>query len=216
MKQITADLWQTRLYSSGMLNSHAYFLQRPAEQGGNVLFYNSGDNAELAEMEQMGGVSHQLLTHRDEAGPSLARIRQRFASTLVSSEKEAPYISRHSEVDVLLDQHSDNYNGIQVLHTPGHTDGSLSFFYESPHGQSYLFSGDTFFLWNGNWTTFVLSQAGGNQQDMLSSLQLLKTISPDLVLSSGFVGEHRIETFSDHQWHSTLDQQIARLSRKSA
>lgn len=215
MKQIAADLWQTRLYSSGMLNSHAYFLQRPGSQG-NVLFYNSGDAADLDEMEALGGIDHQLLTHRDEAGPSQARIRQRFGSALVCSEVEAPYIGRHSEIDVRLDQHSDNYDGIQVLHTPGHTNGSLSFFYESPHGQSYLFSGDTFFLWNGSWSTFVLGQAGGNQQDMLSSLQLLKTISPDLVLSSGFVGEHHIEKFSDHHWQSTLDQQIARLSPKSA
>ena len=54
MKQMQEDLWQTTLYSAGMLNTHAYLSRRPE---GNVLFYNTGNNGDLTEMEEMGASS---------------------------------------------------------------------------------------------------------------------------------------------------------------
>ena len=67
MKQIAPDLWQSSLYQTGILNTHAYFLERPS---GNVLFYNTGDDDDLRHISEHGGVAYQLLTHRDEAGAS--------------------------------------------------------------------------------------------------------------------------------------------------
>lgn len=81
MKQLYDDLWQSERYSSGVLNTHAYFLQR--EQG-NVLFYNTGATNDLDPIDELGGISYQLLTHRDEAGASLAGIKKGSMRSLVS------------------------------------------------------------------------------------------------------------------------------------
>lgn len=93
MKQIQGDLWQGTLYSSGMLNTHAYFLTRPE---GNVLFYNTDNDNDWQQMAEPGGIKYQLLTHRDEAAPSLTYIRERFGSKLGFCILEAPAISRHA------------------------------------------------------------------------------------------------------------------------
>lgn len=209
MKQLTQDLWQTSLYSSGMLNSHAYFLQRPE---GNVLFYNTANENDLQEMAELGGIQTQFLTHRDEAAPSQNRIRREFKTELVTSELEAPHIVRYSPVDIEIKQTQDSYNGIQILHTPGHTDGSVCFVYKSPHGQTYLFTGDTLALWDGEWKTFVLNNAGGSSNDLIESLKKLQTESPNLVLSSGFVGQHEIQHFTPQSWQQLIQQQLLKLS----
>ncbi len=53
MNQIEPDFWQSRIHRSGILNSHACYLTRP---GGNVLFYNTGHEGDLAQIEGLGGV----------------------------------------------------------------------------------------------------------------------------------------------------------------
>ncbi len=53
MNQNEPDFWQSRIHRSGILNSHAYLLTRP---GGNVLFYNTGHEGDLAQIEGLCGV----------------------------------------------------------------------------------------------------------------------------------------------------------------
>ncbi|MGY0216555.1 MBL fold metallo-hydrolase [Endozoicomonadaceae bacterium StTr2] len=212
MNQLQPDLWQTELYSSGMLNSHAYFLTRPE---GNVLFYNTGNNQELDQMDELGGIRYQLLTHRDEAGASLNRIRDRFSSILCCSALEAPAVASHATADMTFDETRRQLEDINIFHTPGHTDGSLCFGYQSPHGQYYLFTGDTFFQWNEQWSTFVLESAGGSYQAILSSLQQLRQLTPDLVMSSGFVGKTGLVRFSSREeWVNAIDPQLALIKQK--
>ena len=208
MKQIAPDLWQSSLYQSGILSTHAYFLERPS---GNVLFYNTGDEEDLRHMSDRGGITWQLLTHRDEAGPSQARIRDRFGCKLGCSAIETPFIAEHGRPDLEFDEGDDRIEDIDIIHTPGHTDGSICFFYRSPHGQSYLFSGDTIFQWSGAWSTFVLSESGGSEMVLAESLEALRAYSPDIVLSSGFVGEVAYREVTREEWTAALDDRIARL-----
>ena len=208
MKQLYPDLWQTPLYSSGMLSSHAYFLRHP---DGNVLFYNTGDAAELDHIEQLGGIKYQLLTHRDEAGESLARIQERFGSTLMCTEYEADAISKHARADRYFEDGDHKLGDIDVLQTPGHTGGSVCFFYQSPHGKSYLFSGDTFFRWEGKWATLVLNGAGGSQDSLVKSLAKIRGLNPDVVMSSGFIGKVGLVELSSDKWTAAVDAEICRL-----
>ena len=212
MKQLQPDLWQSTIHRAGILNTHAYFLARPA---GNILFYNTGNEADLQEMAERGGVAYQLLTHRDEAGPSQARVRDRFGSRLGCSAIEAPFVSPHGKPDLLFGPGHDRIEDVAIIHTPGHTDGSICFSYRSPYGKSYLFSGDTIFQWDGEWSTLVLPGSGGNAADLARSLTRLKEISPDLVMSSGFVGEVAYREVTRVGWTAVLDATIARLAASS-
>lgn len=212
MKQLQPDLWQSTIHRSGILNTHAYFLERPS---GNILFYNTGNEDDLRAMSELGGVAYQLLTHRDEAGPSQARIRDRFGCRLVCSAIEAPFVSASGKPDLLFGPSDDRIEDVRIIHTPGHTDGSVCFFYRSPSGRSYLFSGDTIFQWDGEWSTLVLPGSGGSADDLAESLGKLKAISPDLVMSSGFVGDVAYREVTPEEWTGVLDDRIEALGSRS-
>ena len=205
-------MWQSTIHRAGILNTHAYFLARPT---GNILFYNTGNEADLRQMSELGGVAYQLLTHRDEAGPSQARIRDRFGCTLGCSAIEAPFVSASGKPDLLFGPSDDRIEDVTIIHTPGHTDGSICFFYRSPDGGSYLFSGDTLFQWDGEWSTLVLPGSGGSAADLAQSLGKLKEISPDLVMSSGFVGEVAYRAVTPEEWTGVLDDRIEALGSRS-
>ena len=133
MKRLYEDVWQSERYSSGILNSHAYLLRRPQ---GNVLFSNTGAARDLDHVEKLGGIGYQLLTHRDEVGGSLGRIRDRFGSKLGIGALEVSYAERHSPVDIAFDPADTQLEDMRVFFTTGHTDGSICYNYESQHGAS--------------------------------------------------------------------------------
>ena len=208
MNQLHEDLWQSTIHRAGILNTHAYFLECPS---GNILFYNTGNEDDLRHMSERGGIAWQLLTHRDEAGPSQARIRNHFGCKLGCSAIEAPFVGVHGEPDHLFDASDNRIEDVDVIHTPGHTDGSICFFYRSPYGKSYLFSGDTIFQWDGAWSTLVLPHSGGSAAHLARSLAKLKEINPDLVMSSGFVGEVAYREVTRDEWMAVLDDRIEAL-----
>ena len=211
MKQLESDLWQSTVHRSGILSTHAYFLER---RDGNVLFYNPGDERDLEAIAELGGIRYQLLSHRDESGPSLDRIRTRFGSKLCCSALEAPAVARDAVVDVIFEMDDGSLEDIEIIHTPGHTDGSICFFYRTPTGKSYLFSGDTIFQWNAKWATLVLRNAGGSEESLAESLRLLRDLEPDVVLWSGFVGDVSFAAVNRKQWRKAIDETSARLAKR--
>ena len=211
MRQLERDLWQSTLHQSGILNTHAYFLERPE---GNVLFYNTGHDRDLETIAKLGGIRYQLLSHRDESGPSLERIRSCFGSKLGCSSLEAPVVGRDALVDVIFEEGHCSLEDIDVIHTPGHTDGSICFFYRSPTGKSYLFTGDTVFQWNGRWATLVLRNAGGSNEALGESLLRLRDLEPDVVLWSGFVGDVSFAAVTREEWQTAIDQASWQLNRR--
>ena len=211
MRQLEHDLWQSTLHQSGILNTHAYLLERPE---GNVLLYNIGHDQDLETIAKLGGIRYQLLSHRDESGPSLERIRSRFGSKLGCSSAEAPVVGTDAPVDVIFEEGHCSLEDIEILHTPGHTDGSVCFFYRSPTGKSYLFTGDTVFQWNGRWATLVLRNAGGSNEALGESLLRLRDLEPDVVLWSGFVGDVSFAEVTREEWQSAIDQASRQLNRR--
>lgn len=175
-----------------------------------MLFYNTADTDDLNQIEQLGGIRYQLLAHRHESSPALAWVKQRFHSQLGCSVLEAPFIHKDASADLLFDAHEDHLDDIEIIHTPGHTDGSLCFLYHSPHGR-YLFTGDSLFLWDGRWATLVLESEGGNRDQIISSLQSLRNLNPDWVMSSGFVGEQSYGRVTPDEWRALIDARIAEL-----
>lgn len=78
MKKIRNDLWETQTYSPFPgLTKHAYLWTPPS--GHNMLFYPPGTDDDFAEIEDLGGIAHQYLSHQNEASPVLAQIAQRHS-----------------------------------------------------------------------------------------------------------------------------------------
>ena len=212
MRQLESDLWQSTVHRSGILSTHAYLLER---RDGNVLFYNTGDDRDLDRIAELGGIRYQLLSHRDESGPSLDRIRTRFGSKLCCSALEAPAVAGDAAtIDLVFEEGDRSFEDIEIIHTPGHTDGSICFFYRAPNGKSYLFSGDTIFQWNARWATLVLRNAGGSEEALVESLLRLRDLEPDIVLWSGFVGDVSFAAVTREEWWKAIDDASARLRRR--
>ena len=196
----------------GTLNTHAYFLRRPE---GNVLFYNTGDEGDLEKIAALGGIQFQLLSHRDEAGPSLNRIKELFGSKLCCSVLEAPIVGKEAQVNVTFQAEDHHLGDIDIIHTPGHTAGSICFFYKSPHGKSYLFTGDTIFQSNAKWATLVFPRAGGSEAALADSLLRLRDLNPDIVMCSAFVGDVSFVEITGDEWAKAIDDNVSRLMKES-
>ena len=182
MNQLYEDLWQTRLETPfAGVQTHAYLL---LSSKCNVLLYNTGHADEIQHIAKLGGITYQCLSHRDETGKSLQSIKGKFGSRLCCHVNEEPFVAQSCPVDITFVERVTRFLDLDILHTPGHTDGSITFVYRSPHGNNYLFTGDTLFQANGRWGTFVIPQAGGSTESLVESLQLYRDLDPDVVISS--------------------------------
>lgn len=212
MRQLYPDLWQTRadnpIPGAPEVNTHAYLLTR---DGGNLLFYATAQQSEQEAIAELGGMTHNYLSHRDEVGPHLARLRSRFGSKLVAHEAEREDVETAAPVDILLKQREVHHGIVEVIPTPGHSPGSVCYFIHSPYGQRYLLTGDTIFLNRGRWKTLIFHQE--DRKDLIESLQLLWALEPDVVLSSASVGEPSFKEMGPGEWQAAVDEALEGLDR---
>ncbi|MEL3908151.1 MAG: MBL fold metallo-hydrolase [Treponemataceae bacterium] len=103
------------------------------------------------------------------------------------------YINQYEEeykyfpapTDIIND--GDIVNGFQVIHTPGHTPGSVCFYHSD---KKILFSGDTLFYHSHGRTDLY----GGNDNDIAKSLKkLLTTLPPETSVYTGHGSNTTIE-----------------------
>ena len=207
MEQVLSDLWQTRTDSPFPgLTTHAFLWT-----GRNALFYSTATDADFAELEALGGISDQYLSHRDEAGPMLAAIADRFDSALHAPVTELLEIGQHAHVDVPLAGRHVDANDVEVIPTPGHSPGSTCYLVNGAEGR-YLFTGDTLVLGDsGNWWAGYIPGVG-DADALGESLRLLRTLSPDVVISSAFQGDSAVHRIQPKRWKDHIDQALDGLS----
>lgn len=208
--QIRNDLWETSIYSpSPGLKTQAYLWTPPS--GENVLFYSTGGSDNFDAIQQLGGATHQYLSHRDEAGPALTQIAERFGTRLHAPAAEEEEVRHFAEPDVrFTDRHVDG-NGIEVIPTPGHSPGSTCFVVTGADGLTYLFTGDTVVLSQDEvWTAGYIPDIS-DLDALTASLELLSTFEPDLVLSSGVAGDTGTHLLGATPWASCIEQAISTL-----
>ena len=152
--------------------------------------------------------------HRDEAGGSLQNINEQFGSKLCCHINEAASIAQSCPVDITFSENVSHFSGIEIIHTPGHTIGSISFLYRSPLGRTYLFTGDTLFQTNGAWETIVFTGAGGSTKALIDSLSVVyRDLSPDVVIwSASGGGESTFVEPTKDEWLDIIDSTIESLS----
>jgi hydroxyacylglutathione hydrolase len=215
MRPIRADLWETQVDSPFPgLTTHAYLWTGGAF--GNVLFYGTQTDAEFDDLAALGGVAHHYLSHRDEAGPMLARVAQRFGAQLHAPAAEINEIGQHAHVDVPLSTRHVDGNGIEVIPTPGHTPGSTCYLVPGANGRQYLFTGDTLFVGDdGSWTAGYIPPIS-DAESLADSLRVLGPLRPDLVISSAFAGRSAVHVSAGSQWADSVAQARSKLADAAA
>jgi glyoxylase-like metal-dependent hydrolase (beta-lactamase superfamily II) len=213
MRQICPDLWQTSrehpIPGRPDVVSHAYLLLRDK---GNVLFYNTGreavgavsDEGDLRRIEELGGIGHQFLGHWHEASASLDPIRRRFGSKLVVHRDDARAVERETgaEPDELIEGRGVWLEDIEAIPTPGHTAGSVSYLYRSPHGRSYLFTGDAIVPSGDSWTAAPLEES--DRGLIKASLALFGQLEPDVVIAAAALDTDTLQEVSKESWRSAI------------
>jgi glyoxylase-like metal-dependent hydrolase (beta-lactamase superfamily II) len=207
MQHVLTDLWQTRTDSPFPgLTTHA-FLWTPR----NALFYSTATDADFPELEKLGGISDQYLSHRDEAGPMLGKIADRFGCALHAPVAELLEIGAHAHVDVPLGSRHVDANDVEVIPTPGHSPGSTCYLVGGAEGR-YLFTGDTLvFGESGTWWAGYLPGIS-DAEALAASLRLLRTITPDVVISSAFQGDSAVHRIEPDRWIDHVDEALAGLA----
>ena len=115
-----------------------------------------------------------------------------------------------SQVEIIFDLANTTLGNIDVLVTPGPTDGGINCLYESPRGEVYLFSGDTMIPVAGQWISQIVPEYGGNAALLGESLLRLRDVNPDIVLSSASVGNQSFIEADHDDWRHAVVQTAAR------
>lgn len=209
MRRIQSDLWETDVESPFPgLTTHAYLLTRDE---GNVLFYNTGHQHEIDRMAELGGVAYHFLSHQDELGETIHTIRQRFGATFGGHVREREAFARIRNPDILFDGRETMLGNVEVIPTPGHTAGSTCFQVFSPSGKRYLFTGDTLFLSkSGEWQAGFIKGVS-DRDELRSSLALLRTLEPHVVISSAFAGPSGFMEIGRGSWAEYVDKALSTL-----
>jgi hydroxyacylglutathione hydrolase len=209
LRPIRSDLWETRLDTPYPgVSTHAYLWTGGPD--GNALFYGTQTDADFDELESLGGVAHQYLSHRDEAGPMLARTTWRFGTRLHAPARELVEVGQHAHIDVALGSRHVDGNGIEVIPTPGHSPGSTCYLVPGANGQTYLFTGDTIMLaGDGTWVAGFLPSISA-APELADSLQVLAALRPDLVISSACPGDSAVHVPGKH-WAACVEQARSRV-----
>jgi hypothetical protein len=210
MKQIFEDLWQTTVeHPFHGVNTHAYLL---VQETSNVLFYSSGMRVDYPQIQSLGGIAYQYVSHRDEVGPALAEIKNLFGSKLCCHVLEEPSVKKMASVDYLFDKRETLMGNIEIIPTPGHTNGSVCFLVHSRTGKTYLFTGDTIYMNHGKWDTRVNGYGGGSKADLKKSLAILQGLGPAVIISSASEGDVPFIEVSKEEWESVLGNIILKIS----
>lgn len=215
MRQIYPDLWQSAtehpIAEAPQVATHAYLLTRPE---GNVLFYATSLKSEHDAIAALGGMTHHYLSHKDEVGPHLATIRDRFGSKLVCHRAELAAVQEAAPVDETFERREAHLGNIEVIPTPGHTPGSACYLVRSPHGKSYLFTGDTLFLDDGRWETLIFHEK--DRAELMRSLAILAELEPDVVICSASVGQPVVKEMAAGAWRPAVEEAARRLAAEAA
>ena len=173
---------------------------------GELLIDPGDDLPTLARLA--GGIKAILLTHGHfDHMLAAEELQKRTGVPVYVHPLDAPMLSDASlsaynpEVSSLPQQghiactaYPESLFGFRVLHTPGHTPGSVCLYHE---GEKVLFSGDTLFRAGFGRTDL----AGGSMHQLLSSLRTLLALPRD------------VRVYPGHGESTTIDEECRRYRR---
>ncbi len=174
------------------------------KDGKNAVMIDAGQMGIMEDVMETGlRVTHVLLTHGHFDHTNGCVYMQRAGAKVGCLEKELDVIencnlayefgafTKEFKPDFFFEEGEMELNGIKinVIATPGHTEGSASFVIEDN-----LFTGDTLFKGNVGRTDFP----SGDTQKIIASIKKLYSLEGDYKIYAGHDGETTLEWERKH------------------
>jgi glyoxylase-like metal-dependent hydrolase (beta-lactamase superfamily II) len=192
------------------LEIRAFLLRRDE---GNLLVYRADTlKAEVAALNELGGISRQYLNHRHEAAPVCDWVAETFGAPLHCHVNEASAVSDVCKVGQTFAERHRLGGDFEVIPTPGHTSGATAYVWESG-GHRFLFTGDTIVIREEAWLA-VLLDGVGDRDSYVESLKLIRDLDFDAVVPSVATAGQSYYTFVDRgDARARIDAILERLRR---
>lgn len=183
----------------------AYLLCR---KDGNLVVYSSSKfEQEEKHIRELGGVTRQYLTHRDEATVHSDWVTNTFDAPLICHEKELEPISKECIVGGTINERTQFFQDFEAIPTPGHTPGSTCYLWQAPDAR-YLFTGDTVFFNNDRWDVFINM---GTPKEMISSLGLISELDFDYLVAGAHTGDADMMVTTPEKTRERIDAMIEKI-----
>ena len=184
----------------GVIQTNCYLIRQT--DSSFLALIDPGDDAELIEASLKGEPTHISLTHShfDHVG-ALWTLHEKFPSAVIAAgseedfdQKEIVHTAKNAmgfyylgtglakcggkvpSPDLLLKE-GDTIGPFEVLHTPGHTRGSICLYSRE---NKILFSGDTLFR-----HSYGRTDLGGSETQIMKSLRRLLSLDGDTTVYPG-------------------------------
>lgn len=209
MEQVFPGIWKTpdESRTSIFVSTCAYLLCRP--QGNILISSYSHLQAYYPLIHEQGGIDFQLLSHHHEAGDHCRSVNETFGSQLIAHSEETKEIEAYWKVsNTITEDHQLDENTF-IFHIPGHSPGGICLLWKH-EGKQYLFSGNNLYNSRGHWHFDITH---GSREAALSSIEKLRSLQVDVILSSLSVGEQKIEIVNPDKWQWILNDCYKRLEQ---
>lgn len=156
----------------------AFLLRRDR---GNLLIYSAGTlEADVHEIEGLGGISRHYLNHRHEAAfGGCDRVADTFDVPLFCHENERRSVSGKCNVAGTFSERHMLDDDFEVIPTPGHTSGTSAFLWDTGRHR-FLFTSDTIYFREGEWIATVLDRS--DRGNYIESLELIRDLDFDVLV----------------------------------
>lgn len=189
--------------ATGVLRAHCYIVEGDYSGDDFVLVIDPGGSIDRILKQLKKPVTHIALTHAHfdhvgalkalhEAYPEAKICVGEFEDTSVECIRRITKLAIGDfyfekigfdedlytlpKTDILL-KDGDDFLGFKVIHTPGHTKGSICLYHEE---EKVLFSGDTLF-----YNSYGRTDLEGNEYDLVKSLDRLMQLDSDTQVYPG-------------------------------
>ena len=159
-----------------------------------LLEREDGDLLVYAAPGETTGATRQYLNHWHEA-----MFKGDPGASLFVNEHDREQTERHTPVAHVFSKRHAIGGDFEVIPTPGHTPGATAFLWHAG-GRRYLFTGDTIYLSDGEWTPALLESS--DRAAYLASLELIRELDFDVLVPWAATAGQR--------WYAETDREDTR------
>ncbi len=182
MNEIIPNIYSINTLLNDKPSQTSFLIVRPE---GNILFGTSGNISEyINQIKELGPVLGIYLGDRHHGKGDILSTAKNLNAPIYSSEIEAKVLNKNGIIvdDIIKYEQHHLYEDLEVIPTPGHTPGALSYLWKSGE-YKVLFIGDTVVPIDNEWEIWVNKP---NRGKMIETMELLKTLDFNYLAVNSF------------------------------